>query len=120
LDALVPHLYINIYIVFKYTDSHKNDIYIYIKKKKKNNIKNKHTYLSSLISKRYGHIRIPGKVDPDIRVVLYYRNLPFPPVKKCIIEGIYGPSLDPVATTMLPIYTLLGVRPHALALSPMD
>jgi hypothetical protein len=27
LDALVPHLYINRYIVVRYSDSHKNDIY---------------------------------------------------------------------------------------------
>jgi hypothetical protein len=59
--------------------------------KKLNNIKKHVTYLSLLLSGRHRHVRIPGKVYSGIGVVLYRRNLSFPPIKKCVIEGLYGP-----------------------------
>jgi hypothetical protein len=66
-------------------------IYIYKQHKNKITLKIKLTYLSSYYSGRYAHVRVPGKVDSGIGIVLYHWNLPRPPIKKLVFKGLDSP-----------------------------
>jgi hypothetical protein len=64
------------------------------------------TYLSTLVTKGHGHIKIPQETNPYIRIVLDHRNMMAPPVDKFVRQRPPILSLQPFEETKLTTCTM--------------